>query len=386
MELTAATRAYLSLAREHRRALHRMPEKGNAEVKTQAYVLGTLRQLAPDALSVMAGTGVRAVFRARDAGERPRCVAFRADMDALSIPEKTGCDFASTHEGMMHACGHDGHTANLLTLARRIADNRDALACDVVLIFQPAEETTGGAQRMIEAGALDDPQVDEVYGMHLMPDIPLGKVGSCAGPLMASTTEIDFDLTGQSAHGAMPHMGTDAISAAAHLLTLLQTQVARTVDPCQSALITVGRMEAGTQRNVLAAHAHLEGIIRTLSNEVYKGLYARIEDCVRGVEATFGVTCDITSRVYFPCVENDASLHARVREILGEHYVPLAPRMIAEDFSYYQLKRPGVFVFCGCMDEQHHSPLHSDTFDFDEQALLYGLELFTRLITWKREV
>ena len=386
MELTDSTRAYLPVARAHRRALHRIPEKGNEEKKTQAYVLDALRPLAPDAITVMAGTGVRAVFRAKGAGEKPRCVAFRADMDALCITERSGCDFASTHPGMMHACGHDGHTANLLTLAQRIAEHRDALACDVVLIFQPAEETTGGAKRMIEAGALEDPHVDEVYGMHLMPDIPVGRGGSCAGPLMASTTEIDLDITGKSAHGAMPHLGTDAIAAAAHLLTMLQTQVARTVDPCRSALITVGRMEAGTQRNVLAAQAHMEGIIRTLSNDVYKALYARVEDCVRGTEAAFGVTCEITPRVYFPCVENDAHRHARVQEILGERYVPLTPRMIAEDFSYYQLHRPGVFVFCGCMDEKHRSPLHSDTFGFDEEAMLYGLELFTRLIDWKHSV
>lgn len=386
MELTQATQAYLPVARAHRRALHRIPERGNEEFKTQAYVLDALRTMNPDEITVMAGTGVRAVFRAQEAGEKPRCVAFRADMDALCIEEKSGCEFASTHPGRMHACGHDGHTANLLTLAQRIADHRDALACDVVLIFQPAEETTGGAMRMVEAGALENPHVDEIYGMHLMPDIPVGRVGSCAGPLMASTTEIDFDITGKSAHGAMPHLGTDAIAAAAHLITMLQTQVARTVDPCKSALITIGRVEAGTQRNVLAAKAHLEGIIRTLSNEVYKALRARIEDCVRGMEAAFGVTCEITSRVYFPCVENDADKHARVRDILGERYVPLTPRMIAEDFSYYQLHRPGVFVFCGCMDDTHRSPLHSDTFDFDEQAMLYGLELFTQLIDWKRAI
>lgn len=382
MELKAATRAYKDCATAHRRALHRIPETGNEEFKTQAYVLAALEKMEPDEVSVMAGTGVRAVFYAKDAPDA-KCIAFRADMDALQIEEKSGCAFASEHSGKMHACGHDGHTANLLTFAQYIADRRETLACHVVLIFQPAEETTGGAMRMVEAGALENPHVDEIYGMHLMPDIPLGQIGSCAGPLMASTTEIDFDITGKSAHGAMPHMGTDAIAAAAHLLTMLQTQVARTVDPCRSALITVGRMEAGTQRNVLAAKAHLEGIIRTLSNDVYQALYARIEDCVRGMETAFGVTCEITPRIYFPCVENDAQKHAKVREILGERYVPLTPRMIAEDFSYYQLKRPGVFVFCGCMDDAHHSPLHSDTFDFDEEAMLYGLELFTRLIQWK---
>ena len=381
MELTAATRGYLSVATAHRRALHRMPETGNEEFKTQAYVLAALEKIAPDEVSVMAGTGVRAVFYAKGV-ENPRCVAFRADMDALRIEEKTDCAFKSEHPGRMHACGHDGHTANLLTLAQYIADRRDALACHVVLIFQPAEETTGGAKRMVEAGALENPHVDAIYGMHVMPDVPKGKIASCAGPLMAQTCEMDFIIRGKSAHGATPHLGNDAVAAMGHLITLLQTTVARRVDPCEKALITIGRVQAGTQRNIIASEAKLEGITRTFSNEVYEGLEACIRDDVRAVDAAFGVETEFVKRVFYPCVNNDATEFERVRALIGEDFVEAKPRTTAEDFSFYQLSVPGVFVFCGVMDEEHNSPLHAATFDFDESALLPALALFAGLVSY----
>ena len=376
-----ATDAYLGELRAHRRALHRIPETGDQEFKTQAYILEHLRGLSPDDLRVFAGTGVRAVFRGKGPG---RVVAFRADIDALPITEETGCPYASQHEGVMHACGHDGHMANLLTFATWLRDHRESLADDVVLLFQPAEETVGGAKRMIDEGALEDPHVDVIYGMHMMPDVPKGKIAACAGPIMAQTCEMDFIIRGESAHGATPHLGRDAITAMAHLLTLFQTTVARCVDPCQQALITVGRVRAGEQRNILAGRAELEGIVRTFSNAVYEKLEAHIRDDLRAVEAAFGVKTEFIKRVYYPCVENDAAEFERVKAALGDRYVPAKPRMTAEDFSYYQLSVPGVFVFCGCMDETHTAPLHAATFDFDEEALLPGLSLFASLVAMNR--
>lgn len=374
-------RGYLDLLREHRRALHRIPEIGEAEHQTQAYILTHLRPLAPDDLRVFADTGVRAVFRGNGEG---RVLAFRADMDALPICEETGCAYASEHSGVMHACGHDGHMANLLTFAQWLSDHRSELQDDVVLLFQPAEETVGGAKRMMDEGALENPHVDAIYGMHMMPDVPKGKIATCAGPLMAQTCEMDFVIHGKSAHGATPHLGVDAIAAMGHLLTLFQTTVARSVDPCREALLTIGRVRAGDQRNILADRAEMQGIARTFSNQVYAGLEARILDDLRGLEAAFGVRTEFIKRVFYPCVENDAAEFERVKAMLGEHFVPAKPRMIAEDFSYYQLSVPGVFVFCGCMDEQHTATLHASTFDFDEEALLPGLALFAGLV--KRRV
>lgn len=372
---------YLEVLRAHRRALHRIPEIGEQEYKTQAYILEQLKAVAPNDLRVFADTGVRAVFRGNGQG---RVLAFRADIDALPVKEETGCSYASEHEGCMHACGHDGHMANLLAFAKWLSEHRNELVDDVVLLFQPAEETVGGAKRMIDEGALESPHVDVVYGMHMMPDVPKGKIAACAGPIMAQTCEMDFVIHGKSAHGATPHLGKDAITAMAHLLTLFQTTVARSVDPCQQALITIGKVYAGEQRNILASCAQMEGIVRTFSNRVYEDLEVRIRDDLRAVEAAFGVETEFVKRVYYPCVENDKAEFERVRALLGERFMQAKPKMTAEDFSYYQLSVPGVFVFCGCMDDVHTAPLHASTFDFDEEALLPGLALFASLVTTTR--
>lgn len=380
-ELERELLPYLEELRAHRRALHRIPEVGESEYKTQAYILRHLEKLSPDDLRQFAETGVRAVFKGNGKG---RVLAFRSDIDALPVKEETGCEYASEHDGVMHACGHDGHMANLLTFASWLCANRSRLIDDVVLLFQPAEETVGGADRMVQEGALENPHVDVIYGMHVMPDVPKGKVGTCAGPLMAQTCEMDFVIHGQAAHGATPHLGKDAITAMAHLLTLFQTTVARSVDPCQQALLTIGKVEAGQQRNILAGRAQMEGIVRTFSNKVYEGLEACICNDLKGIESAFGIKTEFIKRVYYPCVDNDAAEFERVKEQLGDRFMPAKPRMTAEDFSYYQLSVPGVFAFVGCMDEAHTAPLHASTFDFDEAALLPGLALFAGLVSMDR--
>ena len=361
----------------HRRALHQIPEMGYDLPKTHAYCMSALRQCCPDELRVFAQTGIRAVFSATGAR---RTIAFRSDMDALPIQEPAGCAWRSCHEGAMHACGHDGHMANLLALAEWIAAHRAAVRCNVVLIFQPAEETTGGAQRMIEEGVLQSPDVDAIYGMHMMPDVPKGKIALCPGPIMAQTCELNFDLTGRSAHGAAPHMGRDAAVAMAYLITMLQTVVSRSVNPAERAVITIGRVQAGTQRNIIADKARLEGICRTFSNAVFEGIEDRIKAICRGTAMAFDVDVCYQRGVYYPCTNNDPDETCRVAALLGENALEAQPRMTAEDFSYYQLKVPGVFVFCGCRDDRFGAPLHSEQFGFDEAALLAGNRLFRHLI------
>lgn len=369
---------YFESLRRHRRALHKIPEIGDEEQKTSAYIRSHLEALHPDDIMPCAGTGIRAVFRGDGTG---RSIAFRADMDALPIFENTGCVYASQYPGIMHACGHDGHMANLLTFAEWLAANRLLLRDTVILIFQPAEETVGGAKRMIEEGVLEG--VDVIYGLHLMPDIPKGKIASCSGAIMAQTCEIDFILRGKSAHAAMPHLGYDTVAAMGHLITLLQTFTARYVDPRQAALITIGRVEAGRKRNVLADYAKLEGVVRTFSNEVYEKLESRILQGLQGIESAFDVKAELEKKTFFPCVNNDEREFDRVRHLLGERFISAQPKMTAEDFSYYQLNVPGVYVFCGCMDETHDSPLHTPTFDFDESALIPALELFIGLVNYR---
>lgn len=379
-EIEKALIEYEEIAREHRRALHKIPEVGFSEFKTHAYLMDALAKLNPDDVRVFAGTGIRAVFRGNGKG---RVVAFRSDIDALPVREETGREFVSDHEGFMHACGHDGHMAALLTFAKWVSDHREKLIDDVVLLFQPAEETIGGAKPMVEQGALEDPHVDVIYGMHVMPDVPKGKVATCPGPLMAQTCELDIIINGKSAHGATPHLGCDAITAMGHLITLIQTTVSRRIDPCQQALVTFGRVHAGNQRNIIANKAVLEGIIRTYSNDVYAELEDRIRDNLRAVEAAFDVQTELVKRVFYPCVNNDNAEFERVRELLGDRFMMAKPKMTAEDFSYYQLSVPGVFVFCGVMDEEHSSPLHASTFDFDEAALMPGIALFAALLDYE---
>lgn len=380
MQIIKQVEEQLPLLRADRSALHRIPEEGTCEHSTQHYVLEALRALRPDALAPCADTGVRAVFRGDGTG---RCIAFRADMDALRITECTGRADASEHPGFMHACGHDGHMACLLALARLLSAHRAELRDDVVLLFQPSEETLGGAKRMIAQGALQAPKVEAVYGLHMMPDLPLGRIGLRAGPLMAQTCELDITLHGRAAHGAMPHKGADAVAAAAHLYTLLQSTVARRIDPFEPALITVGTLHAGERRNVIAALAKLECTVRTFSDATYAALRGYILDDLRAVEMAFGVRAEMEEPVYYPCVHNHAEETRRVIEAAGEAFAEVQPKMIAEDFSYFQREVPGVYFFCGCMDAEHAAPLHTEHFDFDEHALLYGLQIFHRLVAWR---
>ena len=368
--------AYLNELIEHRRNLHRIPELGNQEVETKKYLLECLSRFQPDELTEMLDTGIRCVFRGNGTKE---AIAFRADMDALPVEEPEGCAFRSEHEGKMHACGHDGHMAMLLTLAHFLSEHRD-LPRDVVLIFQPAEETTGGADRLVRAGVLRNPDVREIYGLHMMPDVPLGTIACVKGPIMASTCEIDVHFKGRASHGASPHLGRDAIMAAAYFLTELQSVVSRRIDPAERAVVTIGKMEAGRIRNTLAEEARLEGIVRTYSNAVFDEIESLIRSLLRGIEAGFEVQGTLTKHVYYPCTCNDAAAFGRVRRAAGDRFAEAVPRMTAEDFSYYQLACPGAFAFLGCRDEQYGHPLHSSLFGFDEQALVYGLALYAGLI------
>ena len=366
-----------------RRALHQIPEIGLCEHATQRYLLEALGPLAPDKLTPMADTGVYALFLARGGiAHGPRTIAFRSDMDGLAIEERTGLEYASLHPGRMHACGHDGHMAALLALARIAAKARDegALLDNVVLLFQPAEESDGGAARMIEAGALDEPRVDEIYAMHLMPDVPLGKIGVLPGVLMASASEIDIEITGRAAHGATPQLGIDAVAAMAQLIALVNAQFQRMIPPEEPVVMTIGKVEAGTVRNVVAPSAKLYTTLRTFSEAAHERALELLRAAMRAVDEAFGTTTALRMPVYYPPLINDANLARRLTELLGPDHHPLSPRMIAEDFSFFTRQRPGVMVFTGCGTRTHNAPLHADTFDFDECALVKALEVYLSLI------
>lgn len=361
-----------------RRALHKIPEKGLQEYKTQQFLLNELAQTHPDKLETLAGTGIKAVYYAPNA---ERTVAFRADIDALALHEETGVPFASEHEGMMHACGHDGHMTALLLLAKLIDAHRAEQKHNLVLLFQPGEEFFGGAAYMVRDGALHDPEVDEIYGMHVCPELPIGTLSFCEGAAMARSVGLDITVHGVSAHGARPEEGKDAIVAAAQLILMLQTIISRNVAARDEAVLTIGSVHGGKMRNIVCDEVALLLTLRTYTDEVCDRILARIEEQLSGLETAFGVRCTMTKTQDYPAVYNAPHLVEHVRRIVENDVVTLPPRMISEDFSFYQKEVPGVFFHVGVSEGQEGLALHNSRFFYREEALLYGVEVFWRLAT-----
>lgn len=359
-----------------RRALHRIPEEGFLEKETSTFVLDYLKALSPDVLTNIAGTGVKAVFYAKDA---VRTTAFRADMDALPVTEATGLPFASCHRGYMHACGHDAHMAAALITANMVARHREELAENVVFLFQPSEEGGCGAARMIDGGALEEPHADRIFGLHVWPGLPKGKLGVRSGPLMAQASSIDIAVFGKSAHGAKPHLGNDAIVAAAQLITMLETLVSRRIDPMDEAVLTIGKMNGGTKRNVICDEVRLYCTMRTFTDETYAAMTDGIKGMLRAVEDAF----DVRTELAYECedylaVVNDPELTEEFARAAGDAACATPRVCIGEDFSFYQRKTKGFFVFAGVGEDV--SALHTPTMFFPEDALLPALETYLRLL------
>lgn len=359
-----------------RRYLHTIPEAAFCEHKTSRFILSELEKLKPDDLSRYADTGVRAVF----SGTKGNPVAIRADMDALPVEEETGLPFQSEHSGYMHACGHDGHMAIALACARIVAGvSRDARRT-YVFIFQPAEETTGGADPMIREGVLLDPDVRAIYGLHLWPYIEQGAIGLRPGPLMAAMSDVNIRITGSSCHGARPQDGADTIVAAAHFVAAAQSVISRNIDPYDAAVLTIGRIEGGHARNVIAGETRLEGTLRSFDENVHRRLRARLADQLQGLSAMFHVETSVEETMAYPAVCNDPALYkSALQHLSGRRIVEPAPVMISEDFSFYQQAVPGLFAFLGTGSPEHDEPLHSARFTFDEGVLPAGVEYYLRV-------
>lgn len=370
---------YGSLAIKLRRDLHKIPEIGYEEFKTHKYIMDFLNTLENIKAEPMAKTGIKAVL---DIGAK-ETIAFRADIDALCIEEKNTVDFASTHKGYMHACGHDGHTAMLMTVAAFLNDNIKKLEYNVVFIFQPAEETTGGAAVMIKEGVLDSPKVNKIYAFHIWPAIEQGKIGIRAGASLAGTTEFNIDIKGKSAHGASPQDGIDTIVALASIIQALQTVITKNVSPIAPAVLNVGKIYAGTARNIVAQEARIEGILRSYDNEMHTMMERRIEEITKGHEKVYGVKAEFSTEVRYPVVCNDKRLVDELHEILGEEaIIENELFMTAEDFAEYQLHVPGVLMLLGAgnKDKGFVNPLHSSSFNFDESIMLLGLETVAKIL------
>ena len=379
MQLHEAVQALKEDCIELRQALHRIPELGFELFETHAFILRALAEFRPDRIDILAGTGIKAVYMTPGARQT---IALRADMDAIQTFEQTGADYSSIHEGAMHACGHDGHITMLLLAARLIHNYRDKLKYNVVLLFQPGEEGKGGARKMVEEGALENPHVDRIYGLHVWPTVPAGKIGVRWGSMMAQTCEFDAVIHGKSAHGASPQMGVDAIVAAAELILLFQTAITRNVDPHQDTLLTIGKIHGGVARNVIADEVTLSGTLRVFSPAVFEQLQQRILAMMNGLSVATGAKIELNELMHYPCVDNPRPMVEELYSHLDDmsDVVLVDPVMAAEDFSFYQQHIPGVFIFLGIQGGKNEYPLHNSRFDFDEENLLTGVELYARLL------
>ena len=351
-----------------RRELHKIPELELSLPKTMAYLrkcLETLncRLFSPVDSSLCAFFD----FGAADA------IAFRADCDALPICERTEQGYASTHPGCMHACGHDGHMAIALELARRLNEKKD-LPHNVLLIFQPGEESPGGAKPLCDTGVLERCNVKAVFGLHLWPGLEKGRIFTREQELMSHASEVTVDIYGKSAHLAKARLGVDATAAAAELYARVR-QAELALPPDTYRLLNFGKFHSGTARNAISDHAHLEGSLRAFQDPVFEHLKGQIYEIAGQVAEKFGCTVNIHMSEGYPAVMNPPELVRKLRTIVD--FSDLAePTMTAEDFSRYQQRVPGVFFFLGLGDVPG---LHADNFDFDEAILLKGADFFEDL-------
>lgn len=363
--------------------LHEMPELAFRELETADYVVRRLNALGIECRTGIVETGI-AAFIPGTHGRKTYC--FRADMDALEVLEQNEVPFKSKNTGKMHACGHDGHMAILLGLAEVLMKGEFRLGDNVLLLFQPGEEGTGGAEKIVKSGLLDEYQVNEIYGLHLYPGIEQGKLGIRPGPMMAQNSEIDITIWGENAHGGTPHMGNDALVVSAQLLLAMQTIVSRSLNPLDPAVITFGRMNGGEVRNMIARQVQLEGTIRTFHENTYETLKSRLLAVARGMEVTYQCQVDVDLREMYPAVNNPPELVETFIQAQGkEHVMLIEPVMLAEDFAFYQKKYPGLFFFLGTRNEEKgliHS-LHHGRFNFDEQVLATGVQAFLNILIHK---
>jgi len=368
---------------EWRRHLHQYPELSFQEVETPRMIAGILQRYGIEVETHVGGRGVVGTIRGAKPG---KTIALRADFDALPIPDEKDVPYKSRVSGVMHACGHDGHTATLLAVAKVLSDNRDKLCGNVVLLHQHAEELhPGGAIGMIEDGCLDG--VDVVFGTHLTSQAPTGTYLYAKGYAMAAADAFEIKIQGKGGHGASPHETVDAVAIGAQLVNQLQYIVSRQINPQKAAVLSVGSFHAGHAGNVIADSAILKGTVRSFDENVREHMQREVTHIVAGISQALHADCQLTYTAGYPAVYNhpeeaDAFLEAVRRFADESRVVEMAPIMGSEDFAYYLRERPGMFFFTGARNEAsgakypHHHPL----FDIDEQALVHAAKALVALV------
>ncbi len=382
IDFRSEAEALFDYTRSLRRDFHRHPELGFQEHRSAAIVARELRSFGLEVTEGVGQTGVVGVLRGASDGPT---VLVRADMDALPIQEETGAEYASENPGVMHACGHDGHMAMGLTVARLLAAHRDALRGTVKFVFQPAEEGLGGAEGMVNDGVLEG--VDYALAMHLWNEKPVGWLGIADGPTMAAADRFQVRIVGKGGHGAQPQATEDPVLAASQVIVALQSIVSRHVDPLEAAVVSVTMFQAGTAFNIIPQEARLEGTIRTFAPEVTREVRKRFHQMVQGVAQGMGCRAEVALDLLTPAVINDPRVAAVVRtaatETLPDAVIDAHARtMGSEDMALMMYDIPGCYIFVGSnnpargLDAPHHHP----RFDFDEAALPRGVALMSAAV------
>jgi amidohydrolase len=389
MDSAILSKKHLPEAIALRHQLHQIPELSYEEFKTAAFIRQQLHHLGLPFAADLPNAPTATVTHIGKPSKP--CIALRADIDALPITEQTRLPYASTHPGRMHACGHDGHTATLLAVAAALKSIENELPVCVKLFWQPAEEGGAGAKRLIDAGLLDGrlgPTPLAIFGLHGWPGIPVGKVSTKAGALLAATDTFTAEFAGQGTHAAYPHMGHDPIVTACEAVLNLQQIVSRDIDPTEPVVVTIGKIHSGTATNVIPDTATIEGTVRTLNDATRARAKEAMQRRLAGIAAASGCQANFTWFDGYPATVNDRAMAEFVektaREALGPAaFLPAArASMGGEDFAFYLEKLPGCFFFVGTCppDRQHYPPLHSDLYDFTDEALAVGMQMFMEIV------
>jgi len=369
-----------------RQDLHRIPEIGLEEYETSQYIKSKLSEFKIEFKEGYANTGIVARIKGSQ-GNSDRSIGLRADFDALPMPEKNDFDHKSTKEGMMHACGHDGHTSMLLGAAKYLSENND-FDGNVYLIFQPGEEGFAGGEKMIQDGMFDDFKIDEVYALHNWPELPIGSIGVNSGPMMAAVDEFDIIVKGKGGHAAIPQLAIDPVVIASQIVLAVQTIVSRSTDPVDKALISITKISGGTAYNVIDDSVKMGGTIRTFKPETRAFYEKKLNEISSGIAKANGADADVEFHLtnkYPPTINSkkESEFAANVaKKIFGESNVNtnIEPSMGGEDFSYLLEKKPGSYLYIGQGDENHKAHLHTTKYDFNDNLLPIGVNFWVELV------